>query len=196
MLNLVLMGPPGSGKGTQGALLSARYALQHLSTGDLFRAHLRAGDALGQKIRQYVENGHLVPDEIAIAVLEGAMALVDPTRKGTLLDGFPRTLTQAKLLDKSLAARRETLSLVLLLDVPEEELKKRIRERSGVQGRTDDQDEAKVIHRFRVYREETKPVSDYYSGWGKLQRVAGTGGVEAIAEHMVRLVEAFRARPQ
>ena len=191
MLNLVLMGPPGAGKGTQGFRLATAYRLQHLSTGDLFRAQSQLGDPLGTKIQQYMESGDLVPDKVAISVLEVAMKRVDAAKSGILLDGFPRTIAQATLLDALWSRQSQAPSLALLLEVPEEEVKRRIRSRSIVQGRTDDQDEAKVLHRLRVYHEETKAVIDHYSSQGILHTIAGVGSVETVAKRMAAAVTAF-----
>lgn len=178
MLYVILTGPPGSGKGTQGLRLCEKYALRHLSTGDLFRKHMRDRTDLGEQIRQIVENGRLVPDKIVhegvVHALKGLQGV-----KGVLLDGYPRTLMQAQALDAYLGPAAKKL-FVLHLDVPAAEIKQRIRLRGKHSGRSDDQDESKVNHRLQVYEAETLPVLAYYRKQQKLHSIPALGKIETI----------------
>lgn len=179
MLNIVLFGPPGAGKGTQSEKLISKYNLVHISTGDLFRKHLGEGTELGKLAQKYMDEGRLVPDEVVIGMVDDKFkTTVDAN--GFILDGFPRTVAQAEALDKLLEDKGESISGMIALDVPEEELKERIRHRGKTSGRVDDQDEEKINTRIKVYKEETLPVASYYEKQGKLSTIHGVGGIEVI----------------
>jgi adenylate kinase len=159
MLNLVLFGPPGAGKGTQSAKLINRFSLVHLSTGDIFRANIKGETALGVLAKSYIDNGQLVPDEVTIDMLSEEVKK-NPDAKGFIFDGFPRTQAQASALDTLLSSMGTAISLMLALEVEEEELKKRLLLRGKDSGRADDQDPNIIQKRIEVYQNETSPVSN------------------------------------
>ena len=170
MLNIILFGPPGAGKGTQSEKIIDKYKLTHIATGDLFRKHLGEGTDLGKLAQKYMDEGNLVPDEVVIGMVDERMKETKANSSGYIFDGFPRTVPQAKALDTLLEEKGEKIAGMIALDVPEEELKKRIKERGKTSGRTDDQNESKIENRIKVYQEETLPVANYYDGEGKLMR--------------------------
>lgn len=190
MLNIVLFGPPGAGKGTQSEKLINDYQLVHLSTGDLFRKHLGEGTDLGKLAQSYMDQGKLVPDDLVISMVEDKIKnhLSD---KGFIFDGFPRTVNQADALDIMLESHGLKISGMVSLIVPEDELKKRLLERGKTSGRTDDQDEAKIATRIGVYNEETMPVADYYKKQNKFNEVGGVGSIADISTRIKAAVEAF-----
>jgi len=179
MLNIVLFGPPGAGKGTQSENIIKNYSLIHISTGDLFRKHLGEGTALGKDAKSYIDAGNLVPDEVVIGMVEDKVQ-DHLDAKGFIFDGFPRTVNQAEALDKMLEGHDLSISGMIALEVPEEELKSRIKERAKTSGRVDDQDEDKINNRIKVYHEETAPVAEYYKAQEKLNSVDGVGSIENI----------------
>ena len=179
MINLILFGPPGSGKGTQAAGLVEKYELLHISTGDLFRYEMGNNTPLGQKAKSYIEKGALVPDEVTVGMLRNKVdANLDV--EGYIFDGFPRTVPQADELDNLLAENGNEVTLLLMLDVPDDELVKRLLLRGETSGRADDIDEAIIRNRIEVYKNETTPVFDYYAEKGKATRVHGVGTIEEI----------------
>lgn len=178
-LNIVLFGPPGAGKGTQSEKIIDRYNLAHISTGDLFRKHLVAGSELGIEAQAYMDNGKLVPDDVVIGMVEDKITSTTNTN-GFIFDGFPRTVPQAKALDELLRTIDGSIALMLSLEVPEVELKKRLKNRARISGRTDDQDEEKIQTRIEEYREKTLPVATYYDGQGKLVKIDGVGSIKKI----------------
>ncbi|AFK04738.1 Adenylate kinase [Emticicia oligotrophica DSM 17448] len=178
MFNLVIFGPPGAGKGTQSAKIIDKYRLAHISTGDMFRMHISQNTALGQKVKQILADGLLVPDSITIEMLEEEVQN-NPDATGFIFDGFPRTVPQAEALDKFLEGKSEKIDLVLQLDVTEEEIKNRIAERKKVSGRADD-DEDKLIKRIDEYFSKTIHVLPYYQNQGKVVKVNGIGEIESI----------------
>ena len=178
-LNLVLFGPPGAGKGTQSELIIERYNLTHISTGDLFRKHLGEGTALGMKAQGYMDHGKLVPDEIVIGMVEDKIKSTTGSN-GFIFDGFPRTVPQAESLDSLLESVNSAISVMVMLEVDEEELKARLRNRAKVSGRTDDQDEEKIKTRILEYREKTLPVAAFYKSQNKLVAIDGVGSIETI----------------
>jgi adenylate kinase len=179
MNNIVLFGPPGAGKGTQSELLIEQYHLVHISTGDLFRKHLSEGTDLGTLAKKYMDDGHLVPDEVVIGMVEDK---INTTKGGNgyIFDGFPRTVPQAKALDTLLENIMEPIRAMLLLEVPEEELIERISDRGKTSGRVDDQNIEKIRTRISVYEKETLPVANYYKEQGKLHSIEGVGDIQAI----------------
>ncbi len=191
MLNIVLFGPPGAGKGTQSEKLIIKYNLVHLSTGDLFRKHLGEGTDLGKLAQKYMNEGKLVPDEVVIGMVEQKIK-DNPTANGVIFDGFPRTVPQAEALDKLLNAQNTPISGMVALEVEEEELKKRIRERGKTSGRVDDQDEDKINTRIRVYLDETIPVAKFYEKQGKYYAIKGIGAVEEIFANICGKIDSFK----
>jgi adenylate kinase len=179
MLNIVLFGPPGAGKGTQSAKLTEMYRLIHLSTGDIFRSNIKNGTELGQLAKSYMDKGQLVPDEVTIRMLESE-ADKHPSASGFIFDGFPRTEKQAEALDAFLNSRNTAISLMLGLEVEEDELKKRLLLRGKDSGRTDDTDPSVIQKRIDVYNSETAPVQKYYTNQGKYIGIKGIGTVEEI----------------
>lgn len=178
MFNLVIFGPPGAGKGTQSAKIIDKYKLAHISTGDMFRMHISQNTALGQKVKQILADGLLVPDSITIDMLEEEVRN-NPEATGFIFDGFPRTVAQAEALDKFLEGKNEKIDLVLQLDVTENEIKNRIAERKKVSGRADD-DEDKLIKRIDEYFTKTIHVLPFYQEQGKVVKINGIGDVESI----------------
>ncbi len=188
MINLILFGPPGSGKGTQAARLVERYALVHISTGDLFRQEMGNGTPLGKEAQAYISRGELVPDQITISMLRNKVE-AHPEAKGFIFDGFPRTIPQAEALDRLMSDEGMAIHLLIALDVDEEEIVKRIKGRASLSGRTDDADEAIIRNRISVYKNETTPVFDYYAQQGKSYRVNGIGTIEEIFERLCSVIE-------
>lgn len=183
MLNIVLFGPPGSGKGTQATRLVEKYNLVHLSTGDIFRANIKGDTELGKLARSYMDRGALVPDEVTISMLEDAVNNA-PKASGFIFDGFPRNVRQAEALDAILAAKKTSVTLMLSLQVEDEELMRRIMERGKVSGRTDDQDPAIVANRINVYNTETEPVAGYYAHQMKFYGVDGMATIDRVFQSL------------
>lgn len=178
-MNVILFGPPGAGKGTQGALLSKHTGQPKVATGDLIRTAMREGTSLGRKAKTYYDQGLLVPDDIIVDLIRELLASPDVLH-GIIMDGFPRTVTQAEAVDAALAARGARVDHVLSLNVPQEELIRRLSGRARNEGRSDDTPEA-TQRRLRVYREETAPVMAHYRAQGVVHEIDGTGSVEEIA---------------
>jgi adenylate kinase len=189
MLNIVLFGPPGAGKGTQSAKLIEKYGLAHLSTGDIFRANIKGGTDLGNLAKSYIDNGQLVPDEVTISMLESEVNK-QPDAKGFIFDGFPRTSAQAMALDTLLAKLNTSIKMMLALEVEEEELRKRLLLRGKDSGRADDQDPAIIQKRIDVYNNETSPVKDFYTQQNKYKGINGIGEIEAIFDDLCKAIEA------
>ena len=178
-MNLILFGPPGSGKGTQAAKLVEEFGLLHISTGDLFRFHLKNDTPLGREAKRYMDAGQLVPDGVTIKMLEDKVAS-DPNLEGIIFDGFPRTINQAVALDEFLRKRGTAVHSLVMLDVPETEIVRRLLERGKTSGRSDDRNEATIRRRYQEYVLKTSPVYDHYAQQGKATKVAGVGSVEEI----------------
>ncbi|MDP1726001.1 MAG: adenylate kinase [Bacteroidota bacterium] len=188
MLNLVLFGPPGAGKGTQSAKLIEKYHLVHLSTGDIFRANIKNETELGLLAKSYMDKGQLVPDEVTIAMLASEVnKQTDP--KGFIFDGFPRTSAQAEALDALLASKETGISLMLALEVEEEELRKRLLLRGKDSGRADDLDPVVIQKRIDVYNNETMPVKDFYSAQNKYKGINGIGEIDTIFNALCKEIE-------
>jgi len=188
MLNLVLFGPPGSGKGTQAAKLVEKYGLTHLSTGDIFRANIKGETDLGKLAQSYMDKGQLVPDEVTIKMLESeADKFADA--KGFIFDGFPRTMFQAESLDKYLQLRNTSITVMLSLEVDEEELKKRLLIRGKDSGRADDQNPEIIQNRIDVYHRDTAPAKEFYSQQNKYVGINGVGAIEDIFNLLCSAIE-------
>ena len=179
MFNLILFGPPGSGKGTQSERLVDKYGLIHLSTGNLLREEIAAKTPLGLEAKSFMDKGQLVPDEVVIGMIDSSLEH-HKEAQGFLFDGFPRTVAQAKALDKLLELKKTNIATVLALDVNEEELIKRLLNRGKTSGRSDDVDESVIRKRLFVYNNETSPVADHYKKTKKYQPVKGEGTIDEI----------------
>jgi len=190
MLNLVLFGPPGAGKGTQSEKIIASYGLTHLSTGDLFRKHLGEGTALGVLAKGYMDQGHLVPDEVVIQMVEDKIASAKDSQ-GFIFDGFPRTTAQAEALDAMLLKNDMRISGMIALEVPQAILKERILERGKTSGRPDDQDEEKIRNRYQEYNEKTAPLMDFYNNQNKFYPVDGIGSIAEITQRLSAVIESL-----
>jgi adenylate kinase len=188
MFNLILFGPPGSGKGTQSDNLVEKFGLIHLSTGNLLRQEISDKTPLGLQARNFMDKGQLVPDEVVIAMI-GTCLEKHPEAKGFLFDGFPRTIAQAIALDNFLKHKNTSISKVIALEVSEDELVKRLVKRGETSGRSDDTNETIIRKRFSVYKEETEPVAEHYAAQGKLERVAGEGSIDEIFQNISRAIE-------
>ncbi len=188
MINLVLFGPPGAGKGTQAINLVKKYNLVHLSTGDIFRYNIKNGTSLGNLAKSYMDKGNLVPDEVTIKMLESEVEK-HPNSEGFIFDGFPRTIPQAEALEVFLKNKNTTITKMLQLDVPEEELVKRLLARGKDSGRADDSDEEIIRNRIKVYNDQTAVVANYYEKQGKFKRIDGLGSIDVIAERLYCAVE-------
>ncbi len=174
MVNLILFGPPGSGKGTQSAKIIDKYGLIHLSTGDLLRSEIANKTPLGMEATKFMDQGLLVPDEVVIGMISSKLD-ANPEARGFIFDGFPRTTAQAEALDKLLALKKTAISVVLSLEVPEDELIKRLLNRGKTSGRSDDSSEDVVKARIVEYHNKTAPVADHYAKFGKFKKVKGDG---------------------
>jgi len=190
MLNIVLFGPPGAGKGTQSEKLIKQYNLTHISTGDLFRKHLSQGTELGQLARRYMDDGNLVPDQVVIDMVDEKIKESEGV-KGYIFDGFPRTVPQAKALDTLLEGKGTPITGMIALDVPEDELKKRLLSRGKDSGRADDQSVEKIENRLRVYFGETVPVMEYYKEQGKYYPVHGVGTIDSIFDQLCEVIDSI-----
>lgn len=179
MFNLILFGPPGSGKGTQSDKLVEKYGLIHLSTGNLLREEIANKTALGVAAKSFIDQGQLVPDEVVIGMVDSFFDK-HKNANGFLFDGFPRTVAQAQALDKLLALKKTDIAIVLALEVTEQELVTRLLNRGKTSGRTDDTDESVIRKRFSVYTSETSPVADYYKKAKKFKAIHGEGSVDEI----------------
>lgn len=183
MLNIVLFGPPGAGKGTQSERIIEQYGLVHLSTGDIFRANIKGETELGKLAKSYMDKGQLVPDEVTIKMLQSEVSKHD-NAKGFIFDGFPRTNAQAQALDSFLEGQGTSISVMLALDVEEEELRERLKKRAEVSGRVDDANPEVIQNRINVYKAETFPVKEYYQNQNKFIEINGIGTVNEITERL------------
>lgn len=188
MINLVLFGKPGAGKGTQAVILKEKFDLIHISTGDLFRYNIKNNTPLGQKAKSYIEKGELVPDEVTISMLEDEVGK-NPKAKGFIFDGFPRTVSQAQALDQFLKGKKMEISATLALEADDNVLIERIVERGKISQRVDDQDPEKVKNRFVEYHQKTHPLMDYYKKQGKLHCLSAIGSIEEITKRLSQVIE-------
>lgn len=191
MLNIVLFGPPGAGKGTQAASLIDKYKLVHLSTGDILRGELAAKSPLGLEAKKFMDKGELVSDEVVIGMIEVKLDQ-NKDASGFIFDGFPRTKGQAAALDKLLEKKKTEISIMLALQVEKQELINRLMGRGKVSGRADDQDINIIENRITVYNRETSPVIDYYEAKGKFKAVNGMGTVEEIFQRLCKAIDETR----
>jgi adenylate kinase len=192
MLNIVLFGPPGAGKGTQSTLLIKKYQLVHLSTGDILRNEIASGTALGHEAKQKMDQGVLVPDEVVIGMIDAKLD-ANINAKGFIFDGFPRTTAQAEALDKLLEKKNTPITMMLALEVEDTELIKRLLLRGVESGRADDADEAVIANRIHVYNTQTALLKDYYSKQNKFHSVHGIGEVDAIFNTLAEKIESKQA---
>jgi adenylate kinase len=188
MFNIILFGPPGSGKGTQSEKLIERYGFKHLSTGDLLRSEIANKTPLGLEAKSLMDKGLLVPDEVVIGMIDSALD-AHPGVNGFLFDGFPRTTAQAEALDKLLSLRKSGIGVMIALKVPEEELISRMVNRAKTSGRSDDADENVLRNRLAVYTRDTLPVADHYRRSDKVEEVEGLGTVEDIFGRLTALID-------
>src|SRR5215831_2791222 len=188
MFNLILFGPPGSGKGTQSEKLVEKYGLIHLSTGNLLREEISNKTPLGIEAKSFMDKGQLVPDEVVIGMIDSSLEH-HKEAAGFLFDGFPRTAAQADALDKLLNLKKTDISLVLALDVTEEELVKRLLNRGKTSGRSDDTNETVIHQRFMVYKNETAPIADHYKRLKRFQSIKGEGTIEDIFNAVSQVID-------
>ncbi|MBK7375887.1 MAG: adenylate kinase [Ferruginibacter sp.] len=188
MFNLILFGPPGSGKGTQSEKLIAKYGLKHLSTGDLLRSEISRQTPLGKEAQNFMDKGQLVPDEVVIGMISSALD-ANPNAKGFLFDGFPRTATQAEALDKLLELKNAPIAVMLALEVSEAELIKRLLKRGETSGRSDDNNESVIRARITEYHNKTAVVADYYKQFDKVEMVKGEGTIDEIFGRLCKEID-------
>lgn len=190
MLNLVLFGPPGAGKGTQADFLIEKFKLIHLSTGDLLRSQIAAETVLGLEAKSYMDKGFLVPDSIVIGMIKSRLQ-ENKNAEGYIFDGFPRTVAQAKALDELLDENQTPVSGMLCLLVEKEELVNRLLSRGKTSGRPDDQDVSIIENRIQIYHDKTEPLRDYYKAQNKYFKIDGTGSIEEIAQRLNETVSSL-----
>ena len=188
MTNIILCGAPGCGKGTQSEFIVEKYGLTHLSTGDLMRHEVASGSELGQLIESYTSQGQLVPDDVTIQLLEKHIESLPADTKGLIFDGFPRTLNQAVQLERLMKKRGDKTAILIDINVPEDEIIRRLLERGKTSGRTDDNLET-IKKRLVVYHEQTRPVDDYYELMDKYVRIQGLGTMSGIFGRISRVLD-------
>ncbi len=190
MINIVLFGKPGAGKGTQADLLKEKYNLTHLSTGDIFRYNIKNDTDLGQLAKTFMDKGDLVPDEVTIKMLESEVDK-NPDSSGFLFDGFPRTLAQAEALDAFLESKKQNIVATIGIEADDELLIQRLLERGKTSGRPDDQDEEKIRNRYQEYNEKTAPLMDYYKTQGKFHSIDGIGSVNDVTKRVSKIIDSL-----
>ena len=190
MKNIILVGKPGAGKGTQAALLRDAFQLVHISTGDLFRYNIGNNTSLGALAKSYMDQGDLVPDEVTIKMLEAEVD-ANPDAGGFIFDGFPRTAKQAEALDEFLHGKKMSIQATIALEVDEEVLVNRLLSRGKDSGRSDDQDENKIRNRFAEYNKKTAPLIDYYKSQNKFYSIRGEGTVAKISKQLTSLLHSL-----
>ena len=191
MINLVLFGKPGAGKGTQAQFLKEKYNLMHISTGDVFRFNIKNGTELGTLAKSYIDKGELVPDEVTIKMLQEEVEK-NSDADGFIFDGFPRTAAQAEAFDNFLESKDMSVNATIALEANDEILIERLLERGKVSGRTDDQDVVKIRNRFDEYNEKTTPVKEFYEAQGKFHSVNGIGTITDITERLTKVIEGLK----
>ena len=191
MINLVLFGKPGAGKGTQASFLKEQFNLVHISTGALFRTNIKNETALGLLAKSYMDQGDLVPDQVTIDMLEAEVDQ-NPQAEGFIFDGFPRTEAQAEALDIFLKEKNLSISATIALEAADDVLVERLLERGKCSGRTDDQDETKIRNRFEEYNLKTAPLRDYYTKQGKFHSINGIGAIEEITQRLTALITSLK----
>ncbi|HRZ73615.1 MAG TPA: adenylate kinase [Flavobacterium sp.] len=183
MINIVLFGKPGAGKGTQAEFLKEKYNLTHLSTGDIFRFNIKNDTELGKLAKTFMDKGDLVPDEVTIQMLQSEVDK-NPNSAGFLFDGFPRTIAQAEALDSFLVSKKQEITATVALEADDNILVQRLLERGKTSGRPDDQDEEKIRNRYQEYNEKTAPLMEYYKNQGKFHAVNGIGSILEVNERL------------
>jgi adenylate kinase len=192
MLNLILFGPPGSGKGTQAEKLVTKYNLLHISTGDMFRYEMSNDTELGKQAKEYLAKGELVPDSVTIGMLKNKV-LANPEVKGFIFDGFPRTIPQAESLNSFLEELGQPIDALIELTVDEDEIVTRLLNRGKTSGRADDTDESIIRNRIKVYRKETTPVAEFYATFDKSYKVKGMGSIDEIFASLTSRINTLKA---
>ena len=190
MINIVLFGKPGAGKGTQAEFLKDKYHMVHLSTGDIFRYNIKNNTPLGELAKTYMDQGDLVPDEVTIKMLQSEVDK-HPQAAGFLFDGFPRTLAQAEALDAFLTSKDQQITATVALEADDNILVQRLLERGKTSGRPDDQDEAKIRNRYVEYNQKTAPLMDYYKAQDKFYAVDGIGTIEEVTNRLKKVFDGF-----
>ena len=191
MLNLVLFGPPGSGKGTQSAKLIDKYGLIHLSTGDLLRSEIAQGTELGLEAKKLMDQGILVPDAVVIGMISHKLD-ANHEAKGFIFDGFPRTVAQAEALDALLNSKNAPISGMIALEVPDDELERRLLERGKESGRPDDANPEVIRKRIKEYNDKTAPVAGFYQSQNKFTSIDGTGTVEEVFNAICQIINSWK----
>ena len=191
MIDFILFGPPGAGKGTQAKIIKDKLGLTYIATGDMFRNHIKNETPLGKKAKAYIQKGDLVPDEITIDMIKEIIS--DPEVKGLIFDGFPRTVKQAEFLDKLMAEKDLIIDALIALDVPEERLVKRLLERGKTSGRSDDNEDT-IKHRLQQYHAKTEPVKEYYQKQGKYYEVNGVGSIDEVNKRLLDVISNIKLR--
>jgi len=193
MIDFILFGPPGAGKGTQAKILKEKLGLTYIATGDLFRHHIKNETPLGKKAKAYIDKGDLVPDEITIDMIKEIIS--DPYIKGIIFDGFPRTVKQAEFLDKLMSEKGLIIDALIALDVPEERLIKRLLNRGTTSGRSDDNEQT-IKHRLNMYHQKTEPVKEYYKKQNKYHQVNGVGDIDEVNQRLLDVISNIKLRDE
>jgi adenylate kinase len=193
MLNILIFGPPGCGKGTQSEFLVSKYNLKHLSTGDIFRDNIKNETNLGLEAKSFIEKGQLVPDSVTIGMLNKEMMSIN-NLNGFLFDGFPRTIKQAQSLDQLLLKLNQEISLMICIEVPESELIKRLLIRGESSDRKDDQNKEIITNRIEIYKEQTEILKDYYLNQNKFYSVDGTSSIQEVKEKIFSLIDSYNLK--